>query len=100
MPWLEWEPLELSAPETGLMPSPTAVGGVRRLPTLAGTLVLTVGAGRELVTMVEEKGWNFERLASGGGGSSKFGRLEALGLRAVKLGGAPNISGPECMWAG
>lgn len=30
----------------------------------------------------------------GGGGSSKFGKLEAFGLRAVKLLGAPIESGP------
>lgn len=39
-------------------------------------------------------------MLSCGGGSSKFGRLEAFGLRAVKLGGAPIDSGPENMWDG
>lgn len=47
------------------------------------------GAGEGCVFIVEKGGYLFERDESGGGGSSKFGRLDALGLLAVKLGGAP-----------
>lgn len=58
------------------------LGGVRRLPTL-----VNVVAG---VGFTPGYCWYFWcSPESGGGGSSKLGRLEAFGLRAVKLAGAP-----------
>lgn len=75
-----------------LIPSDRLLGGVRRLP------MLPVAGDCEL--LVDEKVGNFWRLESGGGGSSKLGRDEALGRRAVKLVGAPIESGPGCIWVG
>lgn len=82
--------LLLVTPETGLMPSAELLlGGVKRLPTLVSDDA--VGSECE-VRWEKEVGFppNFCcRVASGGGGSSKVGRVDAFGRRAEKLVGAP-----------
>ena len=65
----------------GLKLSPGILdGGVKRLPTLK---LANPAGGAGIVDM----GVNFPD--RGGGGSSKAGRCDAAGLRAVKLDGAP-----------
>ena len=73
-----------------VMLSPGSVfGGVRRLPTL----VMLPADGAEDVLYV---GY-LCCMCDSGGGSSTFGKLDAADLRAVKLGGAPRESDPECI---
>jgi len=84
---------------TGLMPSfALLLGGVGRLPWLAKEL----GTGEGKVDITVPNGYFWCPCWRGGGGSSKFGRFDAFGLRAVKLGGppCPIESGPGCMWGG
>lgn len=77
----------------GLRPSlEPLLGGVKRLPTLVRVLEV----GMECAELTCEYVGYF----TGGGGSSNVGRCEALGLRAVKLAGAPIWSGPETIEGG
>ena len=79
----------------GLRPSPGILfGGVRRFPTLA---TLPDPSCWPLLGLLN--GWNLGSLGMFGGGSSKLGRLEAAGFRAVKLGGPPTF-GPACIEGG
>jgi hypothetical protein len=86
MPCAEFE-LFVVTPDTGLSPSPgRLLGGVSRFPTLA---TVPGGADEDCELFI---GAN-DLYCGGGGGSSKFGRLDAFALRAAKLGGADNGSG-------
>lgn len=77
----------------GLRLSP-AFGGVNKFPTLA---MLPEGAAVCPLLRVLEYGWYLLcKAASGGGGSSKDGRLCAADLLAVKLE-APIVSAGRCM---
>lgn len=76
----------VTAEGIGLRPSAELLdGGVRRLPTLVSE---ALGCD-ELMGKLNLLGWKLD----GGGGSSKLGRCDAFGLRAVKLG-APIGSAP------
>jgi hypothetical protein len=93
MPCVEFEPL-LVTPDTGLNPSPgKLLGGVSKFPTL---VTEPGGADEDCEEFIEEK----VLYCGGGGGSSKLGRLDAFGLRAVKLEGAAKGSGTPDIWDG
>lgn len=84
-------------PDTGLSASPgRLLGGVSKFPTLA----IVAGACDGCDVLIVLKDGYLCIPDSGGGGSSKVPRFDALGLLAVKLGGAPSGSCPGCIWVG
>lgn len=68
---------------------------MRRFPTLVSAADV---AGSPV--LIFEYPWYLCSAASGGGGSSKLGNVEAFGLRAAKLAGALMGSVPACMEGG
>jgi hypothetical protein len=94
---LAWELPDVMLDEMGLRPSlEMPLGGVNRLPTLV-RLEGIEGVGWD---EVEYEGYFWCSDDNCGGGSSKLGRCEALGLREEKLVGAPIESDPGIIWDG